>query len=166
MTITIRSRADGAFVKVDGTVVGRTPLAEPVRVQPGDHKVVLVNDGQVIEKVTHVAAGSSETIDIDPDEPNERESPPAAPQPSTLAPAVASDAAVAPPAKLSRTMSALAQHPAFIPWVAAGAFAAGTLVTGILTSGARSAYLALKEQYPVNRESLEDAHGDARARTN
>jgi hypothetical protein len=49
-----------------------------------------------------------------------------------------------------------------LPWIIAGTTGAATVVTGILTANASSDYQALQRQYPVNRQSLDDAHGKGR----
>src|SRR5690606_14903072 len=59
-SLAIKSSVEGAYVKVDGVVVGRTPLDKPVPVSAGSHKVVLVVDGNVVEKTVSVATGATE----------------------------------------------------------------------------------------------------------
>jgi hypothetical protein len=173
-TITIKSSISGAFVKIDGSVVGRTPLSQPVPVRAGDHKVVLVADGNVIEKSVHVAAGSSETVELETRK--EEEEPAAAapavaptPAPTPAATTPAPTPAPAPAAATSETEERAPAPPAetkrhfpVVPWVVAGTFATATLVSGILTAGAASDYDAVKNQYPIQRDTLDAAHEKGR----
>ncbi len=179
-SLTIKSSITGAFVKVDGSVVGRTPLAQPVPVRPGDHKVVLVADGNVMEKSVHVAAGASETVEIEAkkEEPAPAAVAPAPAPAATQAKPAATEAYPAateakpdepPPPKVAepeprpaRPSSSSSSSFPVVPWVVAGTFAAATGVSAYLTLSASSDYEALKAQYPVTREELDAAHGKGR----
>ena len=166
--IAVKSTVSGAFVKIDGSVVGRTPLPHPVPVSAGHHTVVLVADGNVIEKTVHVHAGASETVELEP----KKDDPPApAPVPIPAAPAPVEEAIAppAPPAPVGTKAQPAPARPArseggvpVVPWIVAGTFAAATGVTGYLTASASSDYEALKTQYPVSRQELDDAHGKGR----
>lgn len=170
-TLTIKSSISGAFVKVDGSVVGRTPLPQPVPVSAGNHKVVLVADGNVVEKSVHVSAGSSETVELEPKK--EEPAPPPvvapAPPPSETKPALASpaEAEPAPPKPAADTPAPAPRAEAkggvpVLPWIVAGTFAAATGVSAYLTASASSDYEALAGRYPVTREELDSAHGKGR----
>lgn len=169
-TLTVKSSISGAFVKVDGSVVGRTPLPQPVPVSAGNHKVVLVADGNVIEKSVHVTAGSSETVELEPKKEEPAPPPAVAPAPSDPKPAVASPAEPepAPPSKPPADEPAPAPRAAskggvpVLPWIVAGTFAAATGVSAYLTASASSDYEALEGRYPVTREELDSAHGKGR----
>jgi hypothetical protein len=53
----------GATVEIDGAVRGKAPLATPIRVAPGAHKVVVTAPGRPpFEQTTTVAAGESATV--------------------------------------------------------------------------------------------------------
>jgi hypothetical protein len=49
-----------------------------------------------------------------------------------------------------------------LPWAITGVLAAGTVVTGILASGAHSDYEETKETFPISRAQLDDAQAKAR----
>ena len=85
-TLTIKTSISGAFVKIDGSVVGRTPLPQPVPVSAGNHKVVLVADGNVIEKSVHVAANTAETVELEAKKEEPAPPPPPAPAPAPAPP--------------------------------------------------------------------------------
>lgn len=181
-SVVIKTSISGAFVKVDGSVVGRTPLPHPIPVSAGKHKIVLVADGNVIEKTVHVAAGSSESVELEAKKeeaapvpapapapapasaaPETAPAPPPAPAPA-LAPAPASaapaSAASAEPAP-SRPATGSSGVPV-VPWIVAGAFATATGVSAVLTASASSDYETLTGRYPVTRDELDAAHGKGR----
>ena len=175
-TLTVKSSISGAFVKVDGTVVGRTPLPQPVRVSAGNHKVVLVNDGNVVEKSVHVAAGASETVELEPKKIEPTPAPPVAPAPAPEPkPAAPEPKPAAQPPEPAPAPQPVAAEPArsrpapdsrgavpVLPWIVAGTFAAATGVTAYLTASASVDYEALESRYPVSRQELDSAHGKGR----
>jgi tetratricopeptide (TPR) repeat protein len=68
--VTITSNRDGAEVYVDDTLVGRVPLAEPVRVGAGRHKFTAVREGsQPVERMVDVAAQEQREIRLEFEEP-------------------------------------------------------------------------------------------------
>ncbi|MBX3221955.1 MAG: PEGA domain-containing protein [Labilithrix sp.] len=174
-TIMVTSSVRGAFVKIDGSVVGQTPLPAPVPVSAGKHKVVLVADGNVIEKTVHVAAGSSENVVL---EAKKEETPAPAPAPVPApapaptpepATATAPEPAPAPPPEPAAAASPPPARPSderggvpVVPWIVAGALATATGVSAVLTASASSDYQALAGRYPVTRDELDAAHGKGR----
>ena len=69
-TIAITVSAAGADVTVDETAVGRSPLATPVVVNPGSHKIVVRHEGKSTDRAVSVAAGEAATVDLQlPKEP-------------------------------------------------------------------------------------------------
>ncbi|WP_438027953.1 PEGA domain-containing protein [Sorangium sp. So ce233] len=61
--VTVRVAPDGAEVTVDGTSVGRAPLADPVFLDPGRHEVGAKLDGYVPQaQPVAAAAGGTETV--------------------------------------------------------------------------------------------------------
>ncbi|XXY46930.1 PEGA domain-containing protein [Sorangium sp. So ce269] len=61
--VTVRVAPDGAEVTVDGTSVGRAPLADPVFLDPGRHEVGAKLDGYVPQAQPVAAtAGGTETV--------------------------------------------------------------------------------------------------------
>ena len=159
-SLMIKSSVTGAYVKVDGVVVGRTPLDKPIPVSAGSHKVVLVADGNVTEKSVHVASGAASSVDFEPKfEPKKEEAP--LPVPVAPAPAPAPEAVESAP-------EPQAPHPAdttpkragvpVVPWIITGAFAAGAVVTGALTVNENSNYNAMRDDFPIRRDDLDAAH--------
>jgi hypothetical protein len=62
--LSITASAEGAAVHVDGRARGRLPLAGPLRVNAGSHRVRVLKDGyEVYEAGVDVPAGGSATID-------------------------------------------------------------------------------------------------------
>ncbi|MBX3205336.1 MAG: PEGA domain-containing protein [Labilithrix sp.] len=175
-TIMVTSSVRGAFVKIDGSVVGQTPLPAPVPVSAGKHKVVLVADGNVIEKTVHVAAGSSENVVLEAKKeetpapaPAPVPAPAPAPAPEQIGRASGRERARArvtcrngggppPPARPSDERGGVP----VVPWIVAGALATATGVSAVLTASASSDYQALAGRYPVTRDELDAAHGKGR----
>jgi hypothetical protein len=158
----IKSSVAGAFIKVDGVVVGKTPLDKPVSVTAGSHKVVLVADGNVVEKTVKVASGAQETVEIDPKKAAMEPEPGPAPAPAA-APAEKpaekpTTPAEKPAAADANTAPAGPRKFPVVPWVVTGVLAAGTAVTGVLTLLANSEYNDLRNQYPISRDELNSVH--------
>lgn len=162
----IKSSVTGAFIKVDGVVVGKTPLDKPVTVTAGSHKVVLVADGNVVEKTVKVASGAQETVEIDPKKDKPAAAAPALtptpdPEPTpTPAPQAEKPAPAEKPAEGKPVAASPATPRKFpvVPWVVTGLLAAGTAVTGVLTLVANSEYNDLRDQYPISRDELNSVH--------
>jgi hypothetical protein len=92
--------------------------------------------------------------------PTTEEPPPPPPPAEPVAPPDA--AAEPPPVARSEAKPAAKSGVPVLPWIIAGTTGAATVVTGILTANASSDYQALQRQYPVDRKSLDDAHGKGR----
>ncbi len=161
-SLTIRANVIGGDVTVDDEPAGRTPIAEPVTVNAGAHKVVLVvpSDKRTVEQTVKVAAGESATVQLDvPLEEGTAPAPVVVPVPGAV---------VAPPAEPKTEPPPVAAAPGeprkvpVIPWVVTGVLAASTLVTGILASSAYGDYKDKRDAFPVTRSELDDAQGSAR----
>jgi tetratricopeptide (TPR) repeat protein len=64
--VTISSNRDGAEIYVDDTLVGRVPLAEPVRVGAGRHKFTAVRQGSPpVERMVDVAANEQREVRLE-----------------------------------------------------------------------------------------------------
>jgi hypothetical protein len=148
--LSITSAAADAEVRIDGTVVGKTPLAKPVPVGPGNHVVVLVVNGAATEKTVRIAPGETQKLEIDPQaEPPPPAAPPPSPPPAAAPSPPPSATTTAPPVRE-------ASHGVpIIPWVITGALAAGTVTAGILTQRMNDRYSALNDIYPISREELD-----------
>lgn len=156
-SLTIKSSVKNADVKIDGVVVGKTPLAQPVAIATGAHKIVLALDGAVEKSVT-VAAGSNESVELEVAEAKKKEEP---------APVV-----VAPPPPPSREETPAPATPAkatsdrggfpVLPWIVTGALAAGTGVSAYFLMNANDRYSAMRDTYPITRDELERSHDSAK----
>lgn len=81
--MTIAVNVDDAEVLIDGKVVGRTPLAHPVFVDPGRRVIEAQREGYAtIRKPTEIAAGSTSTVELRLVKPVPVQTQPAAPLPS------------------------------------------------------------------------------------
>ncbi len=161
-TVTIKSSIKGADVQIDGVSVGKTPIDKPVIVKEGSHKIVLVQGNSPIEKTVKVANGTNETVELEPPKKEEPAAPapaPAPPPPPPPAPEPVKHEAPPPPPP--KPVESSGSSFPIVPWAVTGALAAGTVVTGILTAGARSDYNDKREVYPITRDELESAHGKA-----
>lgn len=165
--LVIKASVSGAYVKVDGVVVGRTPLDKPVPVSAGAHKVVLVADGSVIEKSATVASGATESVEFEVKKDDPPAPLPAAPPP---APEPASAPVTSKPSRddwggsqnSGANSTSTSRHVLVLPWVVTGALAAGTVVAGVLTARAYSEYDSMRDDFPVSRSALDQAHTRAK----
>ncbi|XXT19269.1 PEGA domain-containing protein [Sorangium sp. So ce429] len=58
--VVLQANVEHAAVLVDGVQVGRTPLADPLFVEPGTHTIAVEREGYVTEKLTVNAAAGGE----------------------------------------------------------------------------------------------------------
>lgn len=117
-TLRITSNRPGAQIFVDDVATGVAPLAEPILVGAGRHRVSATSGGQVATpKVIDVAGADSLTVEL------------------TFAEASAGVANAPPPEQEpSRGVSPVA----WVPWIITGGFAVATVVTGGLALGKSS----------------------------
>jgi tetratricopeptide (TPR) repeat protein len=133
-TIGVATHPDGADIRLDGRLVGRTPLPAPIKVNPGKHTVeaLLPAHGNEVREV-ETRGGSVESVQMTlvPLAPAARiETTPAKPAPALLAPVAPASASpvAAPPATVTTTAPPL-RAPA----------AADTVTTRDNAAGPRSA---------------------------
>jgi hypothetical protein len=128
---------EGAEVRVDDAPVGKLPLAAPLVLNPGKHKVTLAKDDRESPaKFVVIGAGEAQRVELSlPEKPAERP----VDKPAAPAPPLAPVTAAPPPAPPKDE----AQTPAWPFWAATGALAVGTGVMGGLTL---SKYGALKTE--------------------
>ena len=138
---TIAVSAAGAEVRVDDAVVGKAPLPEPVRLNPGKHRVTATLAGKrTADQSIEVAGGDTVKVDLSLDDEG-------APGPTTV------PTAPPPPARAS------------FPWVAwgiTGAFAVGAGVTGVLALSASSRLSDEKDTLPASRAELDSSRSRMR----
>lgn len=155
--ITITSNVEGAEVSIDDVVVGKTPLAAPVPIGGGSHKIVLVHDGAKVDKTITAVAGESTTVALDTKDAKKKEEP--APS-SAAAPETKEPEEPATPSR-AKEPEAPRSFPV-VPWAVTGTLAAATIVTGILASSAYGDYKDKRETYPISRDELDGAQSSAR----
>jgi hypothetical protein len=64
-TVTLASNVEGADVSVNGTVIGKTPLRDPIYLDPGSHNIEVKKVGFVSKSQAVVAAaGKAERLDV------------------------------------------------------------------------------------------------------
>lgn len=116
--ITIATEPEGAEVKVDGAVVGRTPLALPVFLEPGRHAISAELGGYKPQReLIEPAAGDAVRITLRLVR-SDAEARAAVDAPATAGPRAASEA---PPAKLSETAATSPATRSWVPMIALGA---------------------------------------------
>jgi hypothetical protein len=144
-TVTVTSNVDGAEITDGDRVVGTTPLAVPLRLNPGPHRIGMSKAGyRPVTKPIDVGAGDRAEIPFSLEEsaPPAPVSPVAAPPVSPApgpgpAPVASAPEPMSPPASLSPSYRLPAATPGrrppptWIGWTATGALAAGAVATGI-----------------------------------
>jgi hypothetical protein len=131
-TIDVRVSEDGAEVRVDGRLVGTSPLGAPVRVTEGKHTVEALRPGQPVQlREIDLPGASTLTVELafpPPPRPDPPAPPPAAPPPAPSPPS----AAPAPPPQASLVAHAAAPDPGRT-WRAVGYGVAGVgLITAVV----------------------------------
>jgi hypothetical protein len=163
--VTVRSSLAGADVSVDDQPVGKMPLAAPIPIRGGEHKIVVAKDGQKAERTLSLVAGESISITLDP----EKDKPSAAVAP---APAPKEEPKVDPkkdkddekPEPMGPSLRREEEPRTFpvVPWAITGALAGATILTGVLAASAYGSYQDKKEEFPVSRDDLDSSQGTAR----
>jgi hypothetical protein len=126
--ITITTEPEGAEVKVDGAMAGRTPLALPVFLEPGRHGIGAELDGyKPAHEQIEPAAGHAGGITLHLVR-RDAEAPAAAGVPAAAGPRAANDA---PPAKLPETTAAPPAARSWVPVIALGAASVVGLGVGV-----------------------------------
>jgi hypothetical protein len=166
--VTVRSNLTGGEVTVDDQPVGKIPLAAPIPLRGGEHKIVVSKDGTSAraERTLTVVAGESANITLDGDKekataagpPPTKEEPKS--EPKADANAKKDDGPLEPGPSLQRE-----DEPRpfpVVPWAVTGALAGATALTGVLTLLAQSSYQDKKEEFPISRDDLESSQSTAR----
>ena len=149
--VEIVSTVPDAEVTIDEVLVGKTPLAKPLMVSAGRHKVTVSRAGfTAATKVIEIASGDRLNLTLDP---VEQKSAPVAPPASPSADATPPLAPLAPAAP---------EPPPSKPVPVAGivvtsALAVGAVVTGVLALGAKSALQDEVKSKDATRDSLDSA---------
>jgi hypothetical protein len=134
-----------AVIEVDDVAVGRTPLREPLLLNPGKRRVVVSKPGfRSATRVIMLASSDRTSMQIGLE-------PLTASMPSAPVAAVS----VQPPSEQSQPSSG---DLLWLGWTAAGLFACGAVATGILAVDASRDLRDARETYPGSRSALDDAH--------
>ncbi|HTN82164.1 MAG TPA: PEGA domain-containing protein [Sorangium sp.] len=127
-TITIATQPEGAEVTVDGAVVGRTPLALPVYLEPGPHVISAELDGyKPAQEQTEPAVGDAIGITLHLVR-SDAGAPAAMAAPATAAPRAASGTG---PMKLRETTAAPPEARSWVPAIVLGAASVVGLGVGV-----------------------------------
>ena len=156
--VDLTTSAEGADVTVDGTSVGKTPLTQPIIVTVGRRRIELVkNDRILATRQLDVASGDHVKVELnEPKAAATAASPSSTPrEPGTVTPAPAN---VDHPTTEDEGRGPL---PAIL-WTTAGAFAIGTVVTGVLALGAASDLSTKREADGARRADLDSAQSKAK----
>ena len=145
-----------ADVAIDDIVIGKSPMAKPILVSAGRHKVTISKAGFTpTTKLIEIASGDSLKVPIDPVEqkvaPIVVVSDPNRPQ-EIINVLPQPEAPVAPPPLPPRS----------VPWagiVVTGGLAIGSVVTGVLALGAKSSLQDEVKSPTATRDTLDSAHG-------
>jgi hypothetical protein len=134
--------ARGADVLVDDLVVGKTPLTEPLVLNPGRRRITISRGGLSSTSVVAVAGQDSLKVELSLDAP--------LPTPQPTLPARVATAPSHAPASPSRA-------PMYVAWSVTAGLAAATTVVGILALGAMSDLEAERRTVPTTRAELDAA---------
>jgi hypothetical protein len=175
--VTVGAVAKDLDVRVDGVVVGRTPLSRPLSLVAGNHKLTLAPSGPnapaapKLERAVKVIAGDTVTVDFEepkPPPPSVIAVPPAPPTaesdvtaaqapPTAPAPAQDDGQQADPPPEPPRPAPASKRGAPVVPWVITGALAAGTGAAAYFTESASVQYGRLRNSFPITRQDLDGA---------
>ncbi|XXX77804.1 PEGA domain-containing protein [Sorangium sp. So ce134] len=151
--ITVQTTPEGAEVTVDGAVVGRTPLALPVFLEPGPHAISAELDGYTAERQQiEPAAGHTGGITLQL-KPARAEAPAALGAPPAAGPRAAREA---PPARPPETTVAPPEGRSWVPVIVLGAASVVGLGVGV---GMTVASNDANDEARAQSRSIQDAGG-------
>lgn len=147
--LTVSVSVAEADLVLDDEPVGKSPLAAPLAVSGGEHRIVATTpEGARAEKRFALVAAGTAAVELVLEVPP----PPPAKEPE---PAKAPEPPAAPKANEG------APFP-IVPWAVTGGLAVATGVMSIFAAGAWGDYKDTRATYPITREELDSAHGAAR----
>jgi hypothetical protein len=137
-TVTVTSTVTGTEISDNDRVVGKTPLAGPLHVNPGPHRISASKEGyHSVTRSIDVSGGDRADVpfsleELGPPPPAPDVTPPAVSPPASVLPAAppAPSPVSGPPSEPSAPPEA-PSVPTWIGWAATGALAAGAVGTGI-----------------------------------
>ncbi len=157
--LTIEANVAGTQIAIDDVVLGTTPLAAPIVVNAGRHRIAATIAGYEGETKDVSAAGTERvTVKFElkatpPVEPPPIEPPPP-PVPAPTTPAPTMTAPPAPPPPIAREDTT----PRGVPWVGwgiAASFGGVAVVTGVVALSASSDLRAKKAERPASAAELD-----------
>jgi hypothetical protein len=153
--IEISSAVADAEVTIDDVVVGKTPLAKPVMVSAGRHKVTISKSGFTpASKVVEIASAEKQAVQLDPVEQKSatpvvvQPPPPVVVQPPPPAQTAPPEPPPPPPSKPVPVAGI----------VVTSVLTVGAVVTGVLSLSAKSALQDEVKSPTATRDSLDSAH--------
>jgi hypothetical protein len=168
--VEVTTNVPDAEIFVDDVSVGRTPLAAPLLVSAGRRKVSALKGGLTAMRVVDVVGGDSTSVSLEIVEP--APPPVAAPVPSprteTPRPAPRPASESNRPVVLTPSPPPPAPEPpsntaVWVGVTVTGAFAAGTVVTGLLALNAKKDFDASVGRYGVEEQEIENARNKTRS---
>lgn len=158
-TLDITTTPPEAEIAIDDIPVGRTPLAKPLMVSAGRHKITASKDGfRAVTKLIEVAGADSLKIPLEL--PELKAGTPTPPPTATTSTAI-----TPPPPPPSATVTTQPPRPPppeergipWAGWAVTGALGAGAVITGVLALGASSELKTLRTSVGQSRDSLDSA---------
>jgi hypothetical protein len=150
----ITSAVADAEVTIDDVVVGKTPLAKPVLVSAGRHKVTISKSGFTpATRVVEIASAEKQAVQLDPVE--QKSAPPVVVQPPPVVVQPPPPAQTAPPPEPPPPPPSKPVPVAGI--VVTSVLTVGAVVTGVLSLSAKSALQDEVKSPTATRDSLDGA---------
>jgi hypothetical protein len=151
---------DGSVISVDGTEVGKMPLADPLYVDPGKHTITAAHGGATASKTITAEEEGRPTVDLSPK--GESAAPAVAPAP-VAPPPKKQEAAPPPPAparepETSSGSSALT----IVGFGGAGLLAVGSAFFAIKAAGTSAKFEEKKRELGVDRSEIDSLQGQER----
>lgn len=155
--VSLQVEQAGAQLSIDGVTVGRSPLAEPLVVDVGEHRVQVELAGYVTQSQSLTLAGGDRREVTFTLQPTPAATPVAAPT------AVSSEKARAAPALAPKASSNRGTWLG-VGWATTGALAAGAIVSGALGASAAEDLKDLRSTPGTTRAALDQAESRASTR--
>jgi hypothetical protein len=165
------SAPEGSTISVDDVVVGKTPLTEPLYVDPGKHTIAATRGTATASKLIDAAEEGRLTVDLAPmDNPKSAADPapaPAAPPPPSPTNDVPAGAVRSSPSSPSSVSSVSSRSSGVSGLTVSGLgvatlLAAGSVYFAIKAGGSASDFDAKKAELGVTRSELDSLQGSAR----
>ena len=156
--VSLQVEQAGAQLSIDGVAVGRSPLAEPLVVDVGEHRVQVELAGYVAQNQSLTLAGGDRREVAFTLQPTASVAPAVTPTPLQPVKPRAAPAPLAPKTSSNRGTWI------GVGWATTGALAAGALVSGALGASAAGDLKDLRGTAGTSRQALEQAQSRASTR--